>query len=288
MGWQMSVLDDILAIKDWRHPYPIEGQVLEKETYRDWHPWRLSLDALNLRRIIGGEFDGKRILDVGCNDGWFSFEYAKLGADVTGVDARDEAIRRANLIKSHFGAKASFLIGDLEDRAFVEKQLSEPFDVVLFYGILYHLTDPINVLKRMGALSRRAIAVQTWMYGEDRKPILRFRKDPQHMAGSGTSFIVTAPSQAAIVVMLKNAGFDHVYRVDPKPYRVPEWNPNARPFYHFGFFYGIKGEKPVGLNAVEIDENTPPLNPFGSLPRVFDLARQTAKRILNKPLSGGF
>lgn len=284
----MTTLDKILAIKDWRHPYPIEGQILEKESYRPWHPWRLSVDLPNLQTILGGDLAGKRILDVGCNDGWFSFEYEKVGANVLGVEAREEAVRRANLIKTHFGSKADFVCGDLEKLTFSDPQFQEPFDVVLFYGILYHLSDPINVLRKMGDLSRRAIAVQSWMYGEDRKPVLRFRKDPQHMAGSGMTELVTAPSQSAVVVMLKNAGFDHVYRADPKPYMAPKWNPNARASWHFGFFYGVKGDKPQGLNAVEIDENSPPLNPFSPLERTIDLGRRSVKRLLRKPLTGGY
>lgn len=226
------------------------------------------------------------MLDTGCNDGWYSFEYEKLGAKMTGLEAREEAVRRANLIREYFSSNANFICGDLEDNALFEEMRSKKFDVVLFYGILYHLTDPINVLRRMGELSNRAIAIQTWMNGEDREPMLRFRRDPQDMAGSGTSELVLTPSQSAVYHMLRNAGFDHVYRVVPNPYPLRKWNKRAGPQWQFGFFYGVKGEEPHGLNAVKIDGRTPPLNPYSMPERIWAAAEAAGRRFLGKARIG--
>jgi SAM-dependent methyltransferase len=282
----MSVKEEILAVTDWRHPHEIEGLELDREELRNWHPWRLSIDAPNLSRIAGGSLAGKRILDTGCNDGWFAFEYEKLGAITTGLEARAEAVRRANLIKSHFAYESEFLQGDVEDEAFFDSLKRRKFDIVLFYGILYHLTDPINVLRRMGMLASRAIAIQTWMNGEDREPVLRFRRDPQHMPGSGTSELVLSPSQSAIYHMLRNAGFDHVYRADPRPYPMRQWNKRAGPQWHFGFFYGVKGEEPVGLNAVKIDAHTPPINPYSWPQRLYGFAELAVRRATGRGRRG--
>lgn len=283
----MDVKDEILAIKDWRHPYDVDGLQLDREELRDWHPWRLSIDAPNLAKIVGGSLEGKRMLDTGCNDGWFSFEYEKLGALTTGLEAREDAVRRANLIKQYFGHKSEFLHGDMEDEDFFNAMQQKEFDIVLFYGLLYHLTDPVNVLRRMGMLAKRAIAIQTWMHGEDREPVLRFRRDPQHMAGSGTNELVLAPSQSAVYHMLRNAGFDHVYRVNPKPYPMRKWNKRAGPQWHFGIFYGVKGDEPVGLNAVKIDGTTPPINPYSWPERAYGYGELVVRRMMGKGRIGG-
>lgn len=282
----MSVRDDILAVTDWRHPYDIEGQKLYREDIRTWHPWRLSIDAPNLQALSGGSLNDVEMLDTGCNDGWYSFEYEKLGARMTGLEAREEAVRRANLIKQHFGSNNEFICGDLEDAELFSEMQRRQFDIVLFYGILYHLTDPINVLRRMGQLAKRAIAIQTWMFGDDHEPVLRFRRDPQHMPGSGTSELVLAPSQSAVYLMLRNAGFDHVYRADPRPYPVRKWEKRAGPSWQFGFFYGVKGEEPAGLNAVKIDARTPPLNPYNFAQRAVSRGENVVRRLLGKPRVG--
>jgi SAM-dependent methyltransferase len=282
----MTVLDEILEIKDWRHPYDIPGQTLVKEYYRPWHPWRFSVDKPNLERILGG-FEGKRFLDVGCNDGWYSFAYEKEGAEVFGVDARAEAIRRAELIREYFASGANFVCGDVQELTGADRRFAEPFDATLFYGLLYHLSDPIGTLNRISAMTSRVIAVQTWMNGEDRKPILRIRKEEVGLPGSGMSEIVTTPSQAAVVMMLKNAGFNRVFRASPPSYnQIRKLSKKTRPSWHFGFFYGVKGDCPPLVDAVEIDESTPPLNPYGPVDRAIDLARRSAKRWLGRSVYG--
>lgn len=278
----MTALDEILSIKDWRHPYEIPGQQLVKDYWVPWHPWRQSVDQPNLERILGG-FKGKRMLDVGCNDGYYSFAYEKLGADVYGVDARAEAVRRAGLIREHFGSKATFVCGDVQELTHNDPRFAEPFDATLFYGLLYHLSDPIGTLQRIGAMTGKVIAVQTWMFGEDRQPVLRVRHEDVSMPGAGMTSIITAPSQSAVVMMLRHAGFDRVFRAMPPSYlKVQALQRESRPRWNFGFFYGVKGDCPPLVDTVEIDEFTPPLNPHSPLERLVDLGKRSASRWLGR------
>lgn len=273
----MSVVEEILSIKDWRHPYDIPGQQLAKDHFLDWHPWRLSVDRPNLDLILGG-FRGKRMLDVGCNDGWYSFAYEKEGANVIGVDARTDAIHRADLIRKHYDSRATFVCGDVQELTHADPRFAEPFDATLFYGLLYHLSDPIGTLERIGAMTSKVIAVQSWINGEDRQPFLRIRNEIVALPGSGITPIVTTPSQSAIVMMLKNAGFDRVFRATPKSYlQVETLAKESSPRWQFGFFYGVKGDCPP-LDATEIDEKTPPLTPYGPIARTIDFARRSARR----------
>ena len=49
---------------------------------------------------LRGAFQGKRILDVGCLEGYFSAECASQGATVVGVDGKTINIRKCEFVRS--------------------------------------------------------------------------------------------------------------------------------------------------------------------------------------------
>jgi tRNA (mo5U34)-methyltransferase len=111
---------------------------------------------------------GKTVLDVGAWDGFYSFEAARRGA------ARVLATDSWAWNGSGWGTKEGFLLArtalGLEQR--VEDQLIDvmelsperlgaTFDVVLFLGVLYHLTDPLNALRRVASVCRELLVLET-------------------------------------------------------------------------------------------------------------------------------
>jgi SAM-dependent methyltransferase len=278
---ETGVLHELRQIQDWRHPYVIDGKPtsLEKEWWREWHPWRWQVDVPVISSAVGS-CKGKTLLDVACNDGWYSFEASKRGFDVTGVDIREEATRRGQLLQKHFNCQnIKFLTGDVEDPA----TISQAYDVVLFYGILYHLADPIGVLKRVGSLTRRIIAVQSFCHSLDNRPALYlFREDPE-LAGNAMTRLVTTPTQRAMVIMLKEAGFDHIYRALPQPYLASRFNSSAE--WQWSFIYGVKGAPLTPMPGVyEVNETDAPLNSFGLASRLKGRMVSGIKRRLGKDI----
>lgn len=268
--------DAVLAITDWRHPFPVEGLKLTRPWYAKWHPWRLSVDQPLIKQLVG-DLKGKRVLDVACNDAWYAFQYAREGAEAVGIDGRPEPIARGTLIKDHFGLDNLHLtVGDIEDRSL---DLGE-FDVTLFYGILYHLADPITVLRRLGNITRTVISVQTFIHTLDDEPALKLIREPVEYEGNGLTELVTAPTQAAVADMLQFAGFDRVYRIMPRDYSLAREN-NSNAAEQWAFFLGVKGDRTLDHpDAVEIDRSTPPLNHFGPVTRLIARAKRLVKRRL--------
>lgn len=95
---------------------------------------------------------GKRVLDIGCNAGYMSFECKKLGAAyVLGID--DDSSTPASFI-----AQAEFCRGvlgldvDFRRLSLFEFEPDEPFDVVLFCGVLYHLENWADGLDKLAEL----------------------------------------------------------------------------------------------------------------------------------------
>jgi tRNA (mo5U34)-methyltransferase len=86
-----------------------------------------------LLELMGGSLSGRRVLDLGCNAGFWSLQALEAGADfVLGVDAGQVHVDQANLV---FEAKAAdptryrFETGNVFGHA-----LSERFDVVFCLG----------------------------------------------------------------------------------------------------------------------------------------------------------
>ena len=99
---------------------------------------------------------GQRILDVGCNAGFFSFELAKRGGEVLGVDVNQVErvfnrecmpLQQAEWIESELKTGAKF-----KEMDFMDCDESEPYDKILFLGVYYHLEDPSRGLAKLNRL----------------------------------------------------------------------------------------------------------------------------------------
>ena len=90
------------------------------------------------------DFKNKRVLDIGCRDGLFSFEAEKLGAsEVIGIDNHISK-GAIELIIPFFKSNVKMY----EENIFnLTPQLYGRFDIVLFPGTLYHLRYPFWALK---------------------------------------------------------------------------------------------------------------------------------------------
>jgi tRNA (mo5U34)-methyltransferase len=105
------------------------------------------------------DLTGMRVLDVGCAEGFFSFEAERRGArEIVSIDSFPESIRRFNICRSAVGSRATpFLcnVYDLNPRAF------GTFDYVFFFGVLYHLRHPILALEKILSVCTGTMLLQT-------------------------------------------------------------------------------------------------------------------------------
>jgi tRNA (mo5U34)-methyltransferase len=100
------------------------------------------LDRLGLPRSCRG----LRALDIGCRDGFFSFELERRGAEVVAIDYADSEV-------TGFGIAARCLhssVTCLTDNVYnLDPERYGQFDVVLFLGVLYHLRNPMLALDHL-------------------------------------------------------------------------------------------------------------------------------------------
>ncbi|MEZ4363996.1 MAG: class I SAM-dependent methyltransferase [Kofleriaceae bacterium] len=92
---------------------------------------------------------GKRLLHLQCHFGQDTLSWARLGAEVTGMDFSPKAIATARALSAELGLPARFLLSDLYG---LPDLLDETFDLVFTsYGVLKWLPD----IQRWGEIVAR-------------------------------------------------------------------------------------------------------------------------------------
>ncbi|GAB7562978.1 bifunctional 3-demethylubiquinone 3-O-methyltransferase/2-octaprenyl-6-hydroxy phenol methylase [Methylobacillus methanolivorans] len=92
---------------------------------------------------------GKRVLDVGCGGGILSESMSERGAEVTGIDLGEKALKVAQLHQYESGAKVDYRLISVEALAL---EAPESFDVVTCMEMLEHVPDPAAVVRACAQL----------------------------------------------------------------------------------------------------------------------------------------
>ena len=159
---------------------------------------------------IPGDLTGKTVLDIGCYDGFFSFECEKRGASrVVACDTWELAGRGAfDLARDELGSGAVPLEASVYDLP--GKLGGEQFDLVLFLGVLYHLRHPLLALEKVAACAAPGSLTIVDSVVDDRslftdRPLMAFFPGDE-LNGDPTNW--WAPNHAALCLMTGAAGFD--------------------------------------------------------------------------------
>jgi tRNA (mo5U34)-methyltransferase len=109
--------------------------------------------------------EGKTVLDIGCWDGYFSFLAEKRNAkSVLGVDMlqgcshQEQGTQGFEFAKKALNSKVGFEKKSLEEFA---QSTDKQFDVVFYYGVLYHVENPINELKHLSKVTKEYTLIET-------------------------------------------------------------------------------------------------------------------------------
>lgn len=188
--------------------------------------------------------DGWSVLDIGCNAGFYSFELAKRGATVTGIDIDEHYLAQARWAAAQLGLgdRVTFRRAQVYSLARTRAQ----WDLVLFMGVFYHLRYPLLALDAVGRCVKRLMVFQTLsMPGLDEAAVPRDlaldNRERLHapgwpkmafiehrLAGDETNW--WAPNHAAVMAMLRSSGMKVIGRPLDETYLcVPD--PSARSFW---------------------------------------------------------
>jgi ubiquinone/menaquinone biosynthesis C-methylase UbiE len=88
------------------------------------------------------DFKDKKVLDVGCGNGYVLSHYAKEGANVFGVDITQAGIHLCNKRFDYLDLKGDFRVADAQSLPFQ----NDTFDCVCSMGVLHHVPNTQKAL----------------------------------------------------------------------------------------------------------------------------------------------
>ena len=110
------------------------------------------------------ELAATTVLDIGCNNGFFSLDMAHRGAQhVDGIDLRPENIAVGRVPREPLRARQCRVPSTRRRRA---SSTGRQWDVVLNLGVLYHVVNPLQFLEQTYALCRRFAIIDTLCHPE--------------------------------------------------------------------------------------------------------------------------
>jgi 2-polyprenyl-6-hydroxyphenyl methylase/3-demethylubiquinone-9 3-methyltransferase len=95
--------------------------------------------------------EGKKVIDVGCGGGILAESISQSGANTTGIDLSEKALKVAELHALEVGASLTYRAISAE--ALAEEQ-PEQYDVVTCMEMLEHVPDPASVVRACAKLCK--------------------------------------------------------------------------------------------------------------------------------------
>jgi len=127
---------------------------------RSWYPYYTFASIEMLESLLTGErrkllalTEGYPVLDIGCADGDLSYFFEECGLEVHAIDhpsTNYNGMEGVRAVKAALDSAVKIGEVDLDSQFVLPPQI---YGLVLLFGVLYHLKNPIYVLE---ALSRRA------------------------------------------------------------------------------------------------------------------------------------
>ena len=207
---------EFAAVQPWIHnielPHGVRTRVDsdDERHSRSLGKWRRLEPHLSAAGVAG-----KRVLDFGCGDGFFSLKCNEMGAkEVVGVDINQHRIEKARFVQEILGRpNVRFVQNSLYDAEV--KDLGE-FDIVLCLGLVHRVPDPLAALKTLAGLGT-SILVE-WRAFEDprRRSLLLYTKRDNEADPDITGYFY--PTVEWVQAILGELGFAHQFVDDDSPW----------------------------------------------------------------------
>jgi tRNA (mo5U34)-methyltransferase len=186
-----------------------------------------------LRQIIRERVQNSETLeaiDFASHEGYYSIELSRHFKFVRGFEFREESLIGARLITDVLGIKnVEYISADLQRMEFDPRSAA---DFVLVYGLIYHLENPIQVIRLASQLCRKHLLLETQVfpyqlsgtiedgyYTNERavEGVFALTRDYSARREGGSTDIALVPSLNSVVWLLQVFGFTETFVVPSGP-----------------------------------------------------------------------
>ena len=215
----MSIQEKIESLSPWFHNIhlPDGSQTAPGHFLGDFPAFKWK----NIKDSIPQDLTGWKVLDIGCNAGFYSLELAKRGAEVLAIDLDQHYLTQAQWVAEQFGLDDKIRFEQLQ--VYDIAHLEEEFDLIWFMGVFDHLRYPMLALDILAQKTKKMMVFQTLsLPGKEEMQIpddVEFHKREimkssawpsmafieNKLAGDPTNW--WAPNHQGIISMLTSCGF---------------------------------------------------------------------------------
>lgn len=215
------------------------------------HTTRKDMLYAALDPLFENKWSQSRAIDLACHEGYFASLLAQRGCqEVVGIDIRKEHVDDAELIMKTL--QYTQFSAHLSDVHAIDKNQFGEFEIVLMFGLLYHLENPIGALRVARSLCKEVCLVETQV-APNLSGIIdwgnyRFNKMMQgsyaiideteetHGPEMSSTGICLCPSVEGLLWTMKKVGFKRVGLVKPP---------------HDGYEQHVYGKRVMAIGYVE-------------------------------------
>jgi SAM-dependent methyltransferase len=165
-------------------------------------------------------------LDVACHEGFFALTLADYFAEVTGIDKNQGSLSKArDIVKLMARRPIELVEGSMESLS-----TEHAYDFVLCFGLLYHIENPMQVLRQLGRLAKEELCIETQVlpfdvsgpvedgsFGTQRplRGLFGVCDDYAASKEGGLTDTALVPSRSALDFCLRSLGFSQILYFDP-------------------------------------------------------------------------
>ncbi|HEY0420750.1 MAG TPA: class I SAM-dependent methyltransferase [Acetobacteraceae bacterium] len=143
---------------------------------------------------------GKRVLEIGCGIGTDATNFARAGAEYTGIELSEVSLDLARRRFELFGLDGTFIHGNAERLG--DHVRSASFDLVYSFGVIHHTPDPAAVIRQARRAIRPDGEFRLMMYAKDswKDAMIEGGFDqPEAQSGCPIAFTYTAAEMRALL-----------------------------------------------------------------------------------------
>lgn len=112
-----------------------------------------------------GQWANKRVLEIGCGLGTDAINFARAGADYTGIDLSDESVRLCQQRFEIYGYEGRIFQADAEKLN--EYFRYEKFDLVYSFGVIHHSVNPRKIILGVQQLMHKNSELRIMLYAKN-------------------------------------------------------------------------------------------------------------------------
>jgi SAM-dependent methyltransferase len=217
----------VAELRPWTIPYQLADGV-NVSPYRNVAAAEVVVQRLLYRRdlisqtvsaLLGSDAAQTSVLDIGCQNGFFSMDLADLGVgQVKGIDLRPNNIAQAHFLQEYFGVEnVEFSVCDIDALG-----SREQWDVVVNLGVLYQVVNPLPFVRRTYELCRRFAVIDTVTHREPISGYFLVGERDVSNPGEGRESYELHPTYRGAIDTIRYAGFRDVLEIVGNAETTPE------------------------------------------------------------------